>query len=209
MAIAKTVDYADWWTEERVQNEILRWELDRFWEVYAKAIITFSAKEGIRFGSLLELGCGRGYVPRELAARRFDFDSYLGVDKCGYLIDQDNHGNTDERINFVRGDLRTFPTNKVDLSFSFAVMKHFLLTDIQEVYAHVLSLGKYGLHAFQISDIDMDDGIEFPHTWFTEETMKTMVEKSGHELLYMQTRWEGTSTRKGKEVFVATRCKGE
>ena len=60
-------------------------------------------------GSLLELGCGQGYLP-ELVFEKKYFSEYLGVDISDVAIADATKRTADKNIKFEQGDMNTWTT---------------------------------------------------------------------------------------------------
>jgi ubiquinone/menaquinone biosynthesis C-methylase UbiE len=58
---------------------------------------------------VLDVGCGTGYVLRQLAARLPQASEFLGVDAAPKMIEAARSASSDERLNFVRGTAERLP----------------------------------------------------------------------------------------------------
>jgi ubiquinone/menaquinone biosynthesis C-methylase UbiE len=60
---------------------------------------------------VLDVGCGTGYVLRQLAARLPEASEFLGVDPAPKMIGAARSASTDERLNFVQGTAERLPAD--------------------------------------------------------------------------------------------------
>jgi len=61
---------------------------------------------------VLDVGCGTGYVLRQLAARLPRASEFLGVDPAPKMIEVARSASSDERLNFIRGAAERLPADK-------------------------------------------------------------------------------------------------
>jgi ubiquinone/menaquinone biosynthesis C-methylase UbiE len=76
--------------------------------------------------SVLDVGCGTGYVLRQLAARLPGAGEFLGVDAAPKMVEVARSSSSDERLNFVRGTAEGLPAddNAYDLVVSTTSFDH-------------------------------------------------------------------------------------
>lgn len=60
---------------------------------------------------VLDVGCGTGYVLRQLAARLPRASEFLGVDPAPRMIEVARSASSDERLNFTRGAAERLPAD--------------------------------------------------------------------------------------------------
>ena len=75
---------------------------------------------------VLDVGCGTGYVLRELAARLPGAGEFLGVDPAPTMIEVARSASSDERLNFVGGKAERLPAEEsaYDLVISTTSFDH-------------------------------------------------------------------------------------
>jgi ubiquinone/menaquinone biosynthesis C-methylase UbiE len=61
---------------------------------------------------VLDVGCGTGYVLRQLAARLPQASEFLGVDPASKMIEVARSASSDERLNFMRGTAERLPADE-------------------------------------------------------------------------------------------------
>ena len=137
-------DFCDWWTPDRILESDIAWREQEAYLEFADAIRAVAHRFPIN--SVLELGCGMGYVGREIHS---EFD-YLGIDGNADMIAMARKHNADwdtEFPHFEVGNIRNLRTIRkpVDLVCSFGVLKHFSLADWKDIVAKMLAVGRYGL----------------------------------------------------------------
>lgn len=197
-------DFCDWWNEERLAASDVAWQREKTYIELAKRVRDVMYRFDLR--SVIELGCGAGYVGGTLAQ---DYD-YLGIDGSPlavYLSDTRN-SNAKFRIGNIR-DIGNKLVLHADLVCTFAVLKHFSTEDFPEILKKVLSVGKYGLLEMQITltgpSIEDNADPEFHHTWTSKEELYACVEAAGHEVIDYSL-WVKVDDTK-EIVFVTTRRK--
>lgn len=175
----ETADYSVWLTPERLAVEEKLWAETAIYVRYAAELMRVVAEE--RCKSVIEIGCGTGWVPTLLPARL----DYVGVDAndgCLALAARKN-----PKRPFMLGDVRSLDWPAGDAVCSFAVLKHFGLSEWSDVLAKVLSFGRVGLFTMNVGPTDVDDFEQgFPHTWITRETLVSAIESAGHRLVSAQ-----------------------
>lgn len=61
---------------------------------------------------VLDVGCGTGYVVRQLAARLPRVSEFLGVDPAPKMIEAARSASSDERLRFVQGTAERLPADE-------------------------------------------------------------------------------------------------
>ena len=212
--LARFPDYSSWLADHNLLKIEDSWKKAKFHEQYAVVIKSVCAENALN--TILELGCGTGWVPYELG-QGF---AYVGVDSNSECVDLARKKNPGAM--FVKKDIRNFRKGKVppfDVVCAFAVFKHFGLHEWRDVFRNALSLGKFGIFSMSISEEDHDDGTEFHHVWVSEKTLTREIELAGHEMLETRVAWSGEipasyahhkgsfTCKLGKEWIVVTRRK--
>lgn len=161
----------------KLENEEAEWSLHAQYKVNADLL--YHVLTDNECSTVLEVGCGTGWIPLQLM---WTETQYIGVDKnarCIVLCHQKNPG-----VPFVQCDVRDLSRfYKADMVCAFAFFKHFGLHEWDSVIASILRRGKYSVFTMQISETDMDDGVEYPHTWVTMDRMEEVVNSAGHRIV--------------------------
>jgi SAM-dependent methyltransferase len=165
-------DYAAWLTQERLEIEERLWAECRYYEWYATAILELGPT------SVVELGCGTGWVPYVLPAST----KYVGVDsnaQCVNLARAKNPGRL-----FVEMDLRRFrPQTAFDIVCAFAVVKHFALDEVGLILQHMGRCGRLLVFTVPPAEEDFDDGVEFPHIHLSSSSLARLVQSAGRRIV--------------------------
>jgi SAM-dependent methyltransferase len=177
-------DYSVWLTPERLGAEEAQWALTGIYRLYAERLLEVAHLEGC--ASVLEIGCGTGWVPTVLPPSL----RYLGVDAnpdCVALA------MTKSDRTFMVKDVRDLPAQEwADLVCAFAVLKHFALSEWRDVLQRVLSMGRVGLFTMNVGLQDADDFEQgFPHTWVSWDTLAGAVRSAGHEFVSTELLYTG------------------
>ena len=176
-------DYSVWLDDpQHLAAEELAWGFNQESKAYAlwvKRII-----DSKHASSVLELGCGTGWVPLQMATLGVKNIRYTGVDGSAGCV---KLARTKTTYPFIHADLRTLELTPVDIVCSFAVLKHFALHEWDAVVAKVLRHGKHGIFTMNVGR-DFDDfGFGFPHTTVSLVHLREAVWKAGHEVLSVET----------------------
>lgn len=174
-------DYSEWLTGERYAEASRHWREDRLYERYGQLVLGYCEAHDLE--SVLELGCGDGWLPRQLPPEI----RYVGVDRNPDALDHARRLNLDRAIH-DRDIRQVTPTwiqeqtgsQEVGLVCAFAVFKHFGLHEWSDVVSGALRLGRRSIFSIPLSGKDMDDGDEFHHVWVTPRTLGAAVESGGH-----------------------------
>lgn len=195
-------DYSEWLTTDRVGTEEAAWSASQLHMNYAAHIALMRTHFGIF--SILELGCGSGWVPTQLTP---DI-AYVGVDKNAELLAIARTKNiSSERRNFIQADIRDAELirswGSPDLVCSFAVLKHFSLDEFEKIFSGMLSISPRGLFSMNIANENRDDGFDFHHIWITNEWLKQILDKNRFDLVYKTIVWQGKTweTKTGEEAI--------
>ena len=178
-------DFSEYLTSSRVAQEEFAWASTRLFERNAANIISaaklFSLGDSFR---LLELGCGSGWVPTVLPLSIH----YQGVDSNPSLIHLARKKNSPSR-EFILSDIREFDLihSPIDLVCSFAVLKHFSLAEFPEIFRRMLFFAPCGVFNIQTAPVAYDDGIEYHHTWVTDEMIQDIVREAKREVTLSET----------------------
>lgn len=179
-------DYSAYLTPERLAVEEVAWEQTAIYRLYADTVLYAAARYGCN--TVLEVGCGTGWVPTRLPESL----AYIGLDanpECLTLARQKT-----ERL-FIWADARVFRLEEsVDLVCSFAVLKHFALHEWASVLGKILSFGRVGVFTMNVGDADADDFEQgYPHTWVSPFTLGAAVAGAGHQIESSETIYTGES----------------
>lgn len=190
-----TVDYSEWLTPDRLGVEEKTWEEHKYYELYAAHIR--GLVDGARVRTILEVGCGTGWVPTVLP-RNVEYRGVDANERCIALAKAKTHHP------FVVADIRTYPRQAVDLVCSFAVLKHFALAEWSAVVGNVLQHGRRGLFSIPVAEEDKDDFTAgFPHTFVCHATLDAAVRAAGHDLVFID------PIAKGDEMMIGTKERKE
>jgi SAM-dependent methyltransferase len=183
----KFPDIADWYTPERIDAEEPLWATGKSYLEYASRIHSVCRDNNL--SSVVEIGCGTGWVPTVLDSSL----QYLGIDKNPYMLERCRAKNTGKL--FLQCDIRNLHALNLscDLVCSFAVLKHFSPQEWVACLNEVLGLGRFALFTLSIFtdgretlDIPAKDehGIEQHHgTWATLEEAERAIESAGHRIV--------------------------
>jgi len=169
-----TQDYSVWLDSFRLAREEQLWAESEMPHLYANRVRQVIEEHGCR--SVIELGCGTGWVPTLLPGTV----EYVGVDGNPECLQYARQKTT--RL-FLHADIRGLRYPTQDLVCSFAVLKHFALEEWPAVLGKVLSHGRVGLFTMNVGPGDRDDFNEgFAHTWVSAVTLDRAVEACGHRI---------------------------
>lgn len=195
-------DICEWYTEARVEAEEGIWTDGQHYLENARRIE--EACRVYRLHTIIEAGCGTGWVPTALPTSL----TYLaGVDKNPHMLARARAKSPG--IPFLKCDLRDLRASflSADLVCCFAVLKHFSLEDWPGVLERILSVGQYGLftqHVLSDGRPRVDLGIEWHNIWPTYSDIVAAIEEAGHEIL----EWDDTHIDApvgAPEVYITTR----
>lgn len=174
-------DYSVWLAQgDHLAAEELAWAVNQESKAYAQYVGKVIEQINHPLPTVLELGCGTGWVPTHLKGIR-----YVGVDGNEGCV---KIARTKTPFQFVCADLRTFmPDEPVDIICAFAVLKHFALFEWDDVIAKVLRHGQFGIFTMNTAERDVDDfRFGFPHTHVSRARIHEAVWKAGHEVLSIE-----------------------
>lgn len=188
-------DFSEWLYGDNFQKEEEAWA--RFNEGdghrrFARHVNRLEPK------SVLEFGCGTGWTASYLDCKR-----YVGVDANPFCVRYASERCPDKT--FVEKEFRAYkqevkPTVDVVLCVSF--LKHFGLDEWDTIFQKFLSYGRHAVFTMQIADRDFDDGVEWPHSWITEEHLAEQLVVAGHEMV---DREKSSENELGAEWIFVTR----
>lgn len=188
-------DYSDYLMDpEKLDNEEAEWARQGFYLKNAQAVLEVVDKDAPT--SIVELGCGTGLVASQLQGHK-----YAGVDKNFECIKKAQDGNPG--MQFYCADVRDFCMNHhvVDIVCCFAFLKHFALFEWDDILGNMLRFGIRGVFAVAISDNDLDDGTDFPHTSVTLDHLTRAVTAAGHKIIKTEHQADSAT---GYEMLVWT-----
>ena len=188
-------DYSQWLTPERLRHEEEVWSEAPHERAQAELVAAVCREHALR--SVVEFGCATGWQPSFLDGSGPE-TQYLGIDANPYCLDL-ARAKCPGRL-FLQGDIRTVAAPPADLVVSFAVLKHFHLSEWDAILTRILSFGRFGLVSVTIADRNIEDDCDFPHVWLTQERLQRVVEGAGHAII--ATPW---STEVPSEWMVVTR----
>jgi len=178
-------DFSEYLVGDKLLKEEEDWSETKHYEKYAEIIMTATKLFDLgKSFTLLELGCGSGWVPTMLD----NSITYFGVDKNEALLEMARKKNNDERI-FFRQDIRKFKMSpRADVVCSFAVLKHFGLDEWEDIFRRMLRMGRYGAFSIQVTykKEPFDDGIDYHHVWVTEDMIENCALAEGKFIRLIQ-----------------------
>ena len=165
----------------KLQAEEAAWQASKYIHIRQAKVINEACKK-YKLKSVIEIGCATGNILNFMDKKLF----YWGYDKNEYAVDmarkkfpQHSFGVSDIR------ELEVAP--KMDLVFSFAILKHFDLGEWNEIFQMISRHGKYFIFDINIlrdkGVSEFNDGIKFNHVWFTMDEIKKRIDAAGLELL--------------------------
>lgn len=186
-------DYSEWLTPERLEVEEGHWAREALHVARAIRLLEVCGPGEV---SVLEIGCGTGWIPTVLPPRI----RYTGLDANPHCIGRAIQKNPDRL--FVLADIRAAELPRVDVVCSFSVMKHFGLHEWESIWTRKLSAAARCLSSILIAnDEPFDDGEEYPHTWVSDEMLQRASAAAGHVVVRKDVLWSGSL---GVEVKVET-----
>lgn len=199
-------DYSTWLTNERIGTEETAWATAGFHHTYAAHIHLLRSKFNIE--SVLEIGCGTGWVPTQLPHTI----SYTGFDKNEEVLRIARLKNLASR-NFIVADVRDLRLDAIQslvtpqLVCSFAVLKHFSLDEWDLIFDKMVNLAPFGLFTMSVADENRDDGVDFHHVYITKERLAQALNRNGRDLIYCTVSWHGKTweDKTGEEWIFAVR----
>jgi SAM-dependent methyltransferase len=179
-------DLCNWWTPERIAAEDAVWLRDQFYFDYAAKILDLAREHGLN--TVAEVGCGAGYVGECLQNTGIE---YTGYDGSALMIEYAKK--KFPHLQFGVHNLRENPMDgdgfkPFDLVCSFAVIKHFHLTDWQYALKNTLKFGRSALVQIQLrtnGQSSVEDGVDVPHNWLNPDAVTAAVEAAGHRVIAM------------------------
>lgn len=128
--------------------------------------------------SIIEFGCGSGQL-----ARRINNANYVGCDQSGPLLELAQTKSPNKVFNLC--NIREAKgTTGVDHVVAFGFLKHFSLSEHDDIFARLASFAKKTLTIeIPIRGWEHEDrGHDFPHTWVTDKRMRANATKHGFKV---------------------------
>lgn len=172
-------DLHEWWNTERIAAEDDVWLRQRRFVQYAQRVIAVMDKYNLK--SVLELGCGMGYVGNELHNKGFE---YTGTDGSKLMIDLARKRHPD--LNFHVANIRNLDEYGADLVCSFAVLKHFSVNDWPKALRCMLACSWTALIQVQTVTVPTYADDTYPdvnHIWINDEKLQSEVNHAGFKVL--------------------------
>ena len=190
MSTGPLPDFSEWLVGDRLVIEEQNWERDKSYARKARFLQDTIEYYRLSNPTILELGCGSGWLPKELAATFKAPFRYLGVDKNPGCIELARRKNQDvPYIHFVESDIRVLTTEKVDVVCAFDALKHFGLHEWGDIFRRFLDLGQIAAFNLQISDgasFDNGDRLGFHHVFVTWEMLHRILEEEYRRLVRLE-----------------------
>lgn len=174
-------DISQWYTPERVAVEEDVWATGEHYCENALRIYGACQVYGLR--TLIEFGCGTGWIPKALDPSLI---YVAGIDKNPHMLEYARKKNPNVR--FICADIRDLDVMvlSADLVCSFAVLKHFSLSEWPVILRKILSRGRYGLfnqHALPDDRAPFDAGTEWHSAWPQRCDILAAIAGAGHEVI--------------------------
>lgn len=202
-------DYCDVLDSDLIKQEIRGWESGRGYLRYASAVRSALPYTGVSSPSVVELGCGAGYVGGELSGEC----NYIGVDGNTELLEIAR--SKFPGVVFMHGNLRdggALPRG--DLVCTFSVIKHFGMNSWRQVVTNILGCGRFGLLQLQtrivgpsVDTIGQIDHRRFHHTWLNYDEVLETVERAGHRLIEVLEDLEAPGAPEGARERMLFTCR--
>ena len=173
-------DESERYTADLADAEAVNWAVNRSWQ--RPLAFLLPRLDALRADNpvpgLIEFGCGAGLLANCLP----EVVGYLGVDKCGHLLEKARRlcaGNPLRRFECL--DARNVVAT-ADVSCAWSFMKHFALREWDQVLAKVLSAGRFCAFDCQVAEDCFDDGVAFPHVFVSERRVLSAVAAAGYSI---------------------------
>jgi SAM-dependent methyltransferase len=194
-------DYSAWLTPERLEHEEQLWARQGAHKFFAECIAAAAAQERLYPNCrILELGCGTGFVPLHLPATW----SYLGIDANELCLAKAYEKNPDR--SFCCLDVRQLALGRFRLDFdlvaAFAFFKHFMPAEWAGVLRLALAMAPTAVFSMPIAEADLENGVDFPHTFVTRATLESAVASAHHRIVETRIYSPGTAV---EPVFITRR----
>lgn len=177
-------------------NRAIEAELDWILHQEWKREIEFVQKHwqaGIE--QVLEYGPGAGLFAQALYVLQPTI-KYTGLEDSEKLcaIAQARAAACRQDLEFLQGDVRhiRFQVEDVDLTVAFSFLKHFALEEWDDILLAILGQSqRWAAFDVQFLGHDLNNGTEFNHVFVTEQRVRSLLEKAGHEEVARQTWYTG------------------
>lgn len=216
-----SVPYNDWLTRERVATEESHWsdEVAKSkgnWQ-YARAVARAISLVQQR-PTVVEFGCGTGWVPRLLADFATSGAPYLrGLVYVGYDLNDEclrlargRPTHTTMHVQFAQMDMRSAVKTHAPghIACCFAALKHLPISEAKRMLADLLRAGGcMGAAVFTVAlsglDEDREDECEFVHTRLARATVDRIIADAGHAVEFE----EPVIGHEADEILICTRMR--
>lgn len=179
-SVTVKTDFCDWWTPQRIAEADAGWQHEKTYLELASRVRRVMNLYSLT--SVIELGCGSGYVGGEL----YKEFAYLGIDASSEMLELAKTHNPE--VYFQQGNIRDLGDKHAELVCTFAVLKHFSNEEFPDILKKVLAVGDYALLEMQIAidgpSIADTEGTEdtFHHTWTSKADLLRAIDAAGHSL---------------------------
>jgi len=192
-------DESDRYDEATAHREDMEWIMGMGFVVQRDFLAPLMMEHSVR--SVIEFGCGSGLLAHSLPSGI----DYLGVDKAPLLLDKARKRNPTMR--FVCCDVRNVQEKPRDLSLAFSFLKHFALSEWEQILGIILRHGQHAAFNVQIADQDIDNGVNgFPHVFVTRERLDKAVHTNGHKVkeITVNSEWDLLCDIKAYDITIWT-----
>jgi SAM-dependent methyltransferase len=195
-------DVSQWYTPARVAAEEAIWAEGQHYLENVRRIEAICDSQSL--ATVMEFGCGTGWIPKSLDPSLI---YTMGIDNNPHMLALAREKNPGVR--FVQADIRRLDAliGTAELTCSFAVLKHFSLTEWPTILRNILFRGRFSLfnqHALPDSREPFDAGTEWHSSWPRRCDILAAVEAAGHEIL----DWDDSHIDPGvgaPESYITTR----
>jgi predicted TPR repeat methyltransferase len=170
--MARVNDISDYYTEERALAEEVEWILRK----PHASIIEWLSPRAAKLQSVVEFGCGSGIVASSLPQTA----SYVGVDSNEHFIRMAKKRCPNKCL--MQTDVRDFERHGklFDLAMAWNFFKHFQISELEAIFASVLTHGRFGAFNVQVLQYDLDNGQDYHHVHITDERLTHLINSAGH-----------------------------
>lgn len=199
-------DISEHYDEARAKQEEAAWAESGFWKrnaTYLNAAIATHILASDHPPSILEVGCGSGWIPTMLLETSNGGQlphNYLGTDTNQHFLKMAREKNP--KTKFRKRDVRQVDPKWLgqkqqqfapDLVCAFAFLKHFGLHEWVDIVTGILPLAPVAVLEIQMSDIDVDDGEQygFHHTSISQATLDQCLTATGKAVVSEQQTFDG------------------
>lgn len=177
-------DISKWYTPDRVAVEDAIWIEGQHYRENVQRIAEVCRSRHLR--TVMEFGCGTGLVAANLPA---SVEYLMGIDDNYHMLERARERNS--KLEFIHADIRTLQgpahgTLQADLVCSFAVLKHFSLSEWPAILRIILAHGTYALfnmHALPDDREPFDAGTEWHSAWPRRCDIVAAISAAGHKVI--------------------------